>query len=110
MKYSNFVISTQLDFEYKDLVCPNNKRNKKIKELAVVNNIPSRIGNNVAGIVEITATKIITSGKNPEVPGNPTLANDIIIKKNEKTGIEVNNPENAIIDRVWYRSDRIPTK
>jgi hypothetical protein len=50
--------------------------------------------------LEKRANKIKNSGTKPEVPGNPTLANEITIKKNEKIGIVLKRPEKAIIDRV----------
>ena len=91
-------------------MCPNIARNNNTKVLTVVKNIPKSVGKSKVEVAETTETKTISSGKNPEVPGKPTLAKDINSKKNEKTGIDDSNPENAIIDRVWYRSDRTPTK
>jgi hypothetical protein len=50
--------------------------------------------------LETDPIKTITSGKKPLVPGKPTLARDITIKKNENNGIAANNPEKAAIDLV----------
>ena len=60
--------------------------------LAVVNNIPISTGNNKRGLVLTTDISIKSSGKNPLVPGKPTLAKEAIIKKNEKIGIGFSSP------------------
>jgi len=86
--------------EYKPFKWPNKILRRRTRELAVVNSIPSNTGRSVEGAEEITETRIISSGRKPEVPGKPTLANDIRIRKNENTGMALKRPEKARMERV----------
>ena len=109
-KNSIFVTSIHVDLVYRDFEWPNSKRNKVNSVPAVVRNIPINAGNKINDVEDIIETNINSSGKNPLVPGNPTLASEATTKKNENNGIKPSKPPNAIEDRVWYLSDKTPIK
>lgn len=79
-KYSSLTKSIKFALEYINLTWPNITRSNTINVLTVVKNMPNNVKNKKKEVIELTATKTINSGKNPDVPGNPTFANDIINK------------------------------
>lgn len=95
---------------------PNNILNIGTNVVTVVKNIPNKtnntenVENNVLAPAPSKLNNTSTSGKNPLVPGKPAFASETAIKKNAKIGIVASNPEKAVTARVWYLSDKTPTK